>query len=75
MCTNQKMCGDRMEQNEALDVLSVGVALGDAGMLYNSSFRCIYQRQNTLEREEERPRNTACVPACVSVCYVSTHFG
>lgn len=48
MCTNQKMCGDRMEQDEVLDVLSVGVALGDAGMLYDSSFRCFYHRENTL---------------------------
>lgn len=72
VCTNQKMCGDRMEQDEALDVLSVGVALGDAGMLYDSSFRCFYQRENTLVLQRERKRERYHM--CVYVCYVSTFF-
>ena len=75
MCTNQKMCADRMEQDEVLDVLSVGVALGDAGMLYDSSFRCFYQKEDTLVLRRERAKDTGsrnmagvCVCVCVCVC-------
>lgn len=39
------MCGDKAEQDEVPDVLSVGVALGDAGMRCDSSFSCFYQRK------------------------------
>lgn len=56
MCTNQKMCGDRIEQDEGLDVLTVEVALGDAEMLFNSSFSCFYQRDNTLKLKRTRER-------------------
>lgn len=74
VCPNQKMCADRMEQVEVLDVLSVGVALGDAGMLYDSSFRCFYQKENTLVLQRERERKIqgaenwqVCVCLCVCV--------
>lgn len=59
MCTNQKMCTDRIEQDEGLDVLTVEVALGDAGMLFNSSFRYFYQRENTLMLKREKEREEA----------------
>lgn len=62
-----------------LDVLSVGVVLGDAGMLYDSSF---YQNENTLVLEKargeatKRSRKTAIVckrvNLCIPVCYIST---
>lgn len=77
------MCGDRAEQDEVPDVLTVGVALGDAGMRYDSSLSCFYQRKGkkkytgARERKTEEAthgsRNTAmCL--CVHACYVRAIF-
>lgn len=74
------MCCDRMGQDEALDVLSVVLAQGNAGLLYDSSFRCFYQRENTLglqrEGDRARDRNKASVPVCECVHggYASAFF-
>lgn len=65
---------DRMEQDEALDVLSAGVALGDAGTLYDSSFSCFYQRENPLVFPREIQKYSENVFLYVLVCYVSTSF-
>lgn len=57
-----------------LDVLSAGVALGDAGMLYDSSFSCFYQRENPLVFPREIQKYSENVFLYVHVCYVSTSF-
>lgn len=68
------MCGDRAERDEVPDVLSVGVALGDVGMRYDSSFSCFYQRKGgkkyTGARErktEKKQRMDPEIQRCVSV--------
>lgn len=48
-----------------LDVLSVGVVLGDAGTLYDSSFRCFYQGENTLETERKQQKDPEIQQGCV----------
>lgn len=75
------------EQDEAPDVLTVGVAAGDAGTRYDSSFSCFYQRNKKKRKKlhwcsRESRSNTliqkysnavhVCVCACVHVCYVSS---
>lgn len=70
-----------LEQDEAPDVLTVGVAAGDAGTRYDSSFSRFYQRNKkkkettlVLKREQNQAtpwsRNTAtwCVYVCTCVC-------
>lgn len=67
-CTNQKMCCDRMEQDEALDVLSAGVALGDAGTLYDSSFSCFLSKRKPTgapKRDPEIQRECVLICSCV----------
>lgn len=71
------MCGDRAEQDEVPDVLSVGVALGDAGMRYDSSFSRFYQRKKekiyiytgARERKTEKKQHMDPeIQRCVFVC-------
>lgn len=65
VCANQKMCGDRAEQDGGLDVLLVGVALGDSGMLYDSSFRHFYQSEKMLMRAEREQQRECASCICV----------
>lgn len=65
------------EQDEAPDVLTVGVAAGDAGTRYDSSFSCFYQRNGKRKKlhwcsRESRSNtliqkysNVVCVLMCV----------
>lgn len=79
-----------LEQDEAPDVLTVGVAAGDAGTRYDSSFSRFYQRDKKRKKlhwcsRESRSNtliqkysNVVCVCVCVfvrvHVCYVSATF-
>lgn len=58
-----------MEQDGGLDVLLVGVALGDSGMMYDSLFRHFYQSEKTLMRtEREQQRETLSVLPVFVLC-------